>query len=157
MMTAVAIGLLLLLAACTTSQPAGTPSIEIFVRNHTDAAVDYVVTTREPDANGSMSGPVAACDAGGALFSEVDDQTWRATVDGASVIDSDDPLPEVGPGEVLEIFIEVRPNQEPEIGDMTVRAEGNADRQRSEGEWQAVLDGLECEKPPLSRRTFPTV
>lgn len=132
------------------------PMTYVVVRNHTDSPVDGRVTIVEPQGSGSTSGPTPACDVGAFGHGMVEGQEWSATVGGVLVVDSGRPLPDVQPGEVLEIVIDVFPNEESVIGDVSVRdladsvggePAGHSERPGwSERLWE-LAEGLRCTGP----------
>jgi len=142
---ALVVSLALFVVACSARQPAPGPVIGVSVRNHTNAAIDYVLTTRGPEGNGSSLGRIEACDVVASSFSKTDGQTWQASVNDVEVINSAHELPEVGPGQILQIVIDVFQDGEPIVGDILVRSDEDPDDQRTEGAIHAeVIAGLRC-------------
>ena len=136
-------------AACATSAPSGAGITEVWYLNRSAVAVHTEMATRETSAagvlmsDGSSTADVPPCDVGGARVDLMpgQHQTWTVTVAGSVVLTSDADLPNAGPGEALEILVDIPPEGEPTVRVDTVPARPLDDRSRSE----ELAAGLDCE------------
>ncbi len=139
--------------------PSREPRMYAILRNHTEQPIDLAVKERTADSEGSTSGPIPACDVGASGIGIFDGKTWWVEVDGREIFHSDQGLPVVGSGEVLELVIDVRDGREPMITEFVVLpVEASAGGEPAgrgprigwtERLWSLAAD-LECEFDPES-------
>jgi hypothetical protein len=139
--------------------PSREPRMYAILRNHTEQPIDLAVEDRTADSEGSTSGPIPACDVDAAGIGIFEGKTWWVEVDGREIFHSDQGLPSVRSGEVLELVIDVREGREPMITEFVVlpveRSAGGEPAGRgprigwTERLWSLAAD-LECEFDPES-------
>ena len=99
------------------------PMLEVIWLNQTNAPIATELRDRTSDSSGGASGTVHPCDLGGGATTLLDDSTWtwEITVDDAVVIDSRHPIPPADAGEVVEIIVDVRPQDGAVVRSISVR------------------------------------
>jgi hypothetical protein len=135
--------------------PSRVPSIDLVVRNHTDAAVEGRLEDEGPSSTGSGTAEVPGCEIGWLSSGWFPGVAYRGSVNGVLVHESvRDPV-EVPSGHALEVLVDVRPGAEPTVTSIELRTiEESVSRSTSDGRgtWTGraaeIADGLDCGAPP---------
>ena len=130
-------------AAC--APPAALPAVDVVVLNPTGDAADARTWVSTPDANGGTEGDIAPCDVGGAFFELVGGDAWSVTVNGMTVVESGDPLPEVRAGQTLSLVVLVQANGRATLESVDVIATETEEQSRERLE--RLRDALGCVGP----------
>ena len=137
--------------------PSREPRMYAILRNHTEQAAELRVEDRTADGEGSSWGPVPACDVGASGIGLFDGMTWWVEVGGVEVFHSDQGVPAVGSGEILEIVVDLREGREPMITEFVIlpveaSAAGEAAGRPPRIGWSdrlwTLADDLECDFDP---------
>ncbi len=139
--------------------PSREPRVYAILRNHTGEAAELRVEERTGGGEGYSAGQIPACDVGASGIGLFNGKTWWVEVDGVEVFHSDQGVPAVGSGEVLEAVIDLSEGREPTITEFVVlpveaSAGGGAAGRGPRIGWSerlwSLADDLECEFDPES-------
>jgi hypothetical protein len=133
------------------------PSVMVVLRNHTDGRPIFRMTFGEGGDAGEALSPTDACDVNVMEVPLREGLDWSVEVDGEVVVDSTTPLPAAEPDTVIEIIVELRPDERPTVSATSVRqiedstlgpGAGRSELPGRSERWWELGQGLDCEWVP---------